>query len=197
MNHEKIWVRSTALDLLVTLGMPQEEIALILIDNFKNGKGTSEDIALFELGRLRKTANQVVDELLAELDFEKENQFERSLKILRTITAIADTENKQVQEILFNLLLSSDFDMRQEAIWGMRWIGLSGEEMMKPLISLLTSDSFIKQKLAIEILVQLAITQPAAVKSLMDFAVDENYSKEIQFLAIEGLKSLVPQRISY
>jgi len=193
LKHGKIWAREAAMDLLLELGMSNEEVAGHLVEHFRNGSKTVQGIALHGLRRLGKEANGVLEELLTEIDFADDNELEKSINILRTIVQIGDTEDKRVKALLFELLLSSDFEMRQEAIWGMRWLGLSGEEMVEQVMPLIVSGVTADQELGIAILTQLAITQPAAVENLMALAQDEQHPEQVHDLALKGLQSLVPQ----
>lgn len=193
LKYGKIWARDTAVSLLLDLGVSHGEIARYLIEHFKNGTDTVQRITLHELRRLGRAASEVLDDLLPELDFSDASQLDRTINVLRTIVEICGKEDKRVRQILVELLLSSDFDLRQEAVWGMRWLGLSGEEMIEPVMPLVESDSEEDRELGIEILTQLAITQWAAVEKLMDLASNKQCPSQVRGLALEGLQSLVPQ----
>ena len=54
LKHGKIWAREAAMDLLLELGMSNEEVAGHLVEHFRNGSKTVQGIALHGLRRLAK-----------------------------------------------------------------------------------------------------------------------------------------------
>lgn len=192
LEHEKLWMRSRAQDLLISLGYAQEDIALRLMEIVQNNTGVARTGALGDLARMRDKAWGVIDDLLSFID-SPENITDEFIEFLRVVVTIGDTEDHKVLAILNNLLLSSEFDVRQEAIWGMRWLGLNGEVMMQGPSALLGSDDVSQQLFAVEVISQLALTQPDAAFKLMQIVEDKNYSYDVHQLALNKLGSLVPQ----
>ncbi len=191
--HNQLLVRSTVMDLLVSIEVDKADMALGLMEVVHKSQGQQRELALTELTRLGSAAKCVVKQLLALTDFDNPAELDDSLRLLKVITAIGDTEDRQVYQILSKLLLSSDFALRQEAIWGMRWLGLSQTEMVAPVKALFASGSTAEQEFAVEILTQLAITQPQAVEELMKLADTKDLPVQVKKAVTEGLESLVPK----
>lgn len=192
LANEKIWIRTTALDLLLVFGMSKQEIAVELLHLAKSIRGKRRLLILNLLGRLRSHASGILEDLLSFAKFDFTNFRQESIDFLRTITAIGDTEDGKVAQILSDLLLNEDYELRQEAIWGMRWLNMDGAEMLAPVKLLLKSKDVNEQKFGVKILGQLAISQDEAVNALMELTQNRELPEKIREQVIEGLQSLVP-----
>ncbi len=191
--HTQLLVRSTARDLIVSLGVTKPEIATGLAKVVENNTGQQQKLALAELAKLKREASGVVDELLEFVDLRDSAAMEQSLYLLEVLTSISEPDYEPLYQILIGLLLTDNFDLRQEAIWGLRRLGTSGERMVAPVKLLLDSDDLDDQHLGVEILVQLGITQPAAVYTLIDLVEASQHDLAVINQAIDGLASLVPE----
>lgn len=189
--HDQLTMRAIAKELLTELDVSDAAIAASLVDVVVKNEGQQRHLALAELAKLGQDATGVVDELLALVDLDDQVNLEESLLVLEVITAIGDNEDSEVYSLLASLLLSADFDLRQAAIWGMLRLNLSGEEIVAPVVDWLESD--VDQLLAVEILAQLAITQPAAVEVLMDLATNETVGTDVREQVAQALALRVPQ----
>ena len=63
-----------------------------------------------------------------------------TIVILKAISKIGGEHIEVALELMEDMLLSEDWDERQEAIWLLRELRLSGEQMIKPALALLASD---------------------------------------------------------
>lgn len=191
--HTQLYVRTLAGELLVDLGVTEAEIAAGLADVVITGSNQARDLALSELSKLGANASHVVDELIPLVDLSSPDKYAESFRLLEVLTTIGDANNPELVGMLTALLLSDDFDLRQEGIWGMRRLKLDGPAMAAPVQILLNSDSAEDQSLAVEILTQLAITQPVAVEKLQEIVTSGEFSAAVVEQALAGLESLVPQ----
>lgn len=191
--HSSLTTRSTASKLLEDLGVSKGDIAVGLAEVVANSQGQQWELALKELAKLGREASSVVEELLPLVNLADPHSMDTSLKLLEVLTFIGTDDNRELVDILVDMLLTDDFELRQEAIWGMRRLRFSGSQMVEPVIELLESDLVEGQKLALKILTQLGITQPEAVETLKEIAVGDQWDPEIKEQAVSGLKSLVPE----
>ena len=186
MVHSQLNVRSAAAKLLGELGVSKADIASGLAKVIATGSGQEWDLALKELAKLGREASGVVPALLPSVNLSDVSALEAPLKLLETLTFIGASDDPDLIGVLQELLLTDDFDLRQEAIWGMRRLRLSSSQMVEFV------NAVEDQRLAVEILTQLGITQPEAVEALKAIAVDPNQPEDIRAQAVAGLKSLVP-----
>lgn len=184
-------VRKTALDLLRRIGVDDIEIAKGLLEQAHKNKGFGkEKIALNEIKLLGIKAEILVPNLLT---FYNEVADEQKFFLLEVITSVAKPDTARVKDILFALLFSPDWETRQEAIWGMRRLGLTGTEMITPVLELIERGTISEQEFAVDLLGQLAITQPDAVYALFDLVENEGYPNSLRVIAYQALKGLTSQ----
>lgn len=191
--HTQLIVRTTTAKLLEELGVSKADIAVGLVEVIATREGQEWDLALKELAKLGREAGSVAKQLLPLVDLDNPNARDTSFQLLEALTYIGASDDQALIDVLTRLLLTDDFDLRQEAIWGMQRLRLAGSQMVEPVANeLLASGDMEDQRLAVEILTQLGITQPEAVEVLKELAADVNRNEAIRQLAASGLKSLVP-----
>lgn len=179
-------IRQFALRLLQSIGMPNSEIALELASCIDNSTSAENEIILTQLSKLGSEASNVVPKLI---DLYHQAPPEKELRLLEVVTTIGGEAGYQVMPELTEMLLSPDWDVRQEAIWGMRRLGLSGAEMIEPVQNVFSDQPL----LAVDILTQLGITQPEAISALTEILADESLSHDVRQAAYSGLSNNVSQ----
>src|SRR5690606_16726992 len=89
---------------------------------------------------------------------------DEALNILAALAGIGgEAVRPLVLELVEPLILSDDWQTRQEAVRVMQRMRLDGGEMIAPAVKLLESGDPAQQSLAVDILAHLGITQGAAV----------------------------------
>jgi rhamnogalacturonan endolyase len=191
--HNQLTARSAAGKLLEELGVGKADIAPGLAGVIAAGQGQQRELALRELAKLGREASGVIRDLLPLVNLSDPNLRKASLEILETLTFIGTSDNRDLVDILMDLLFSIDFDLRQEAIWGLRRMQVGGREMVEPVMARLIGSDYVgDRELGVDILIQLAITQPEAVEALKEIAQKVDWDLPIAQQAVAGLKSLVP-----
>lgn len=185
-------VRDTAAKGLVEIGVSNQELAVVLAELAAQHSDTKRSLALAELGKIGSDAQSVVPQLMTMIDAD---DLAGSIDVMQAIAHIGDPQVVPVVlEMLEPLLLASDWDLRQEAIWIMRNLNLTGEQMISPALELLVANSEQEQLLAVEVLAHFGITQSAAVDQLINILdVDNVYPHIIREAAYRALQSLYSQ----
>lgn len=183
--------RDTAARALQAIGVTNQELAQVLTDVVINNSGVKRTLALVELGKLGNDAKDVVPLLIQLIDT---NDLPGTIEILAAAAKTGDAQVVPViLEILEPMLLSADWNVRQEAIWIMRSLNLKDVEVILPAVELLNEGSEDQQLFAVEVLAHLGITQEAAVRKLIEIVQDNKQPFSLRAGAYSGLESLYSQ----
>ena len=121
--HTQLIVRTTTAKLLEELGVSKADIAVGLVEviaTAKAGMGFSIEGAC----QTRPEAGSVAKQLLPLVDLDNPNARDTSFQLLEALTYIGASDDQALIDVLTRLLLTDDFDLRQEAIWGMRRLAM-------------------------------------------------------------------------
>ena len=188
--NPKQLARDMAVELLLAMDVSGEETAGLLFELVQIETGERQLYAIESLGRLGAEARVVVPELSKLID---PDNMDFTIVILKAISKIGGEHIEVALELMEDMLLSEDWDERQEAIWLLRELRLSGEQMIKPALALLASDQQAQQLHGIQVLGHLGITQQAAVIELINLVEDSTKPHYMRTAAFEALEPLVSQ----
>lgn len=184
---DKSLARDTAVRSIQGMEVSNADLAEILIDLAQAHTGAKQKLAFGEIGKLGPEASGVVPELM---EFVDPDNLDLTVIVLETVAKVGGDQSHVAVEIAEPMLLSTDWDVRQDAILILRRIKLTDEQMVAPVMNLFASGEEADQLLAIEILTQLGITQPAAVDTLIALVDDQNQNQTIRQAAYAGLEEL-------
>lgn len=183
--------RATAAEALQAMGIPKVDLAGILADAIRETSGSKRLNAVAELGRLGPDAAHVAPQLLQLVE---NAEFNEAVLIVEALARIGNEEiHPLVLEMVEPMIMSKDWQTRQEAIRVMQRLKLDGDTMIKPAVILAASGNEEEQLLAVEILAHLGISQGAAAIKLADMVADSSLSYTLRQKAFEALKSLHSQ----
>ncbi len=183
--------RATAAQALQAMGTSKADLAEVLADAALSSSGRKRENALSEIGKLGPEAAHVVPRLLPLVE---DAALDEALNILAALAGIGgEAVRPLVLELVEPLILSDDWQTRQEAVRVMQRMRLDGGEMIAPAVKLLESGDPAQQSLAVDILAHLGITQGAAVMKLAELAADADHDYSLRQKAFQALESLYSQ----
>jgi len=129
--------RATAAEALQAMGIPKVDLAGILADAIRETSGSKRLNAVAELGRLGPDAAHVAPQLLQLVE---NAEFNEAVLIVEALARIGNEEiHPLVLEMVEPMIMSKDWQTRQEAIRVMQRLKLDGDTMIKPAVILAAS----------------------------------------------------------